>query len=416
MASTPVSMVKNTAFLIAAIARVVRLSTRHAWIVIAAFLIAAIVAGGYVARHIAINTDSGKLLSSSLPWRQQEIKLNALFPQRTDLIVAVIDGTTPEGADEAANGLANALAPQTNLFRAVTRPDGGEFFARNGILFLSVADLQRNMDELIKAEPFLGTLALDPTLRGILGAVSQSLEGVRLKKTTLEDIEPAVSGIADALEKVERGQHPAFSWRRLISGRAPEPSDLRRFVNIQAVLNYGELEPGGDATKAVRATIAKLGLTPDRGVMVRLTGSVPLSDEEFSTIADGAALNGVVTIAVVLLILWLALRQTRIILAVLDQSRGRLEFHRRGRLGDGRRAEPHLGRLRRAVHRPWRRFRHSVQRPIPRRAISGPPSPRSSRNDRTRRGEARCCLPQPRSRLLSTRSCRPLMSVCRSSD
>src|SRR6202050_4332959 len=317
MASTPVSMVKNSALLIAAIARVVRLSTRHARVVIAAFLIAAIVAGGYVARHIAINTDSDKLLSSSLPWRQQEIKLNALFPQRADLSVAVIDGTTPEGADEAANALATALAPQTNLFRNISRPDGGEFFARDGVLFLSVDDLRQNMDQLIKAEPFLGTLALDPTLRGILGAISQSLEGVRLKKTTLEDIKPAVAAIADALERIEQGQHPAFSWRRLISGRAPDPSDLRRFVNIQAVLNYGDLEPGGEATKAVRATIAKLGLTPDRGVTVRLTGSVPLSDEEFSTIADGAALNGMVTILVVLLILWLALRQSRIILAVL---------------------------------------------------------------------------------------------------
>ncbi len=217
----PRSHGQNTApSLIAAIAQVVRLSTRHAWVVIAAFLIAAVLAGGYVARHIAINTDSGKLLSSSLPWRQQEIKLNALFPQRTDLIVAVIDATTPEAADEAANALAKALAPQTNVFRAVTRPDGGEFFARNGVLFLSVDDVRKNMDQLIKAEPFLGTLALDPTLRGILGAISQSLEGVRLKKTTLEDIEPAVSGIADALEKVEQGQHPAFSWRRLISGRA----------------------------------------------------------------------------------------------------------------------------------------------------------------------------------------------------
>ena len=311
-------MVKtDSTLIIAAIARVVRLSTRHAWIVIGAFLIAALVAGGYVARHIAINTDSGKLLSSSLPWRQQEIKLNELFPQRTDLIVAVIDATTPEAADEAADALVKALAPQTNVVRNISRPDGGEFFARDGVLFLSVDDLRRNMDQLIKAEPFLGTLALDPTLRGILGAISQSLEGVRLKKTTFEDIQPAVAAIADALERIEQGQHPAFSWRRLISGRAPDPSDLRRFVNIQAVLNYGALEPGGDATKAVRAAIAKLGLTPDRGVTVRLTGSVPLSDEEFSTIADGAALNGLVTIVVVLLILWLALRQSRIILAVL---------------------------------------------------------------------------------------------------
>src|SRR6202041_2446681 len=247
----------------------------------------------------AINTDSGTLLSSALPWRQQEIKLNALFPQRTDLIVAVIDATTPEAADEAADALVKALASQTNVVRNISRPDGGEFFARNGVLFLSVDDLRRNMDQLIKAEPFLGTLALDPTLRGILGAISQSLEGVRLKKTTFEDIEPAVSGIADALEKVEQDQHPAFSWRRLISGRAPEPSDLRRFVNIQAFLNYGDLEHGGEATRAVRARIIKVGQPTDRALPVHHVGEVPLSEEEFSPIPDGAALDGGVTLVVV---------------------------------------------------------------------------------------------------------------------
>jgi hypothetical protein len=50
---------------------------------------------------------------------------------------------------------------------------------------------------------------------------------------------------------------------------------------------------------------------------VRLTGSVALSDEEFSTVADGAALNGAITALIVLLILWLALSHARIILAVL---------------------------------------------------------------------------------------------------
>jgi len=307
----------DKSLVIAAVGRVVRLSTRYAWAVIPAFLIAGLLGGVYVSRHIAINTDSSKLLSDSLPWRQQEMKLNRLFPQRTDLMIAVIDGATPEAADEAADALVGALAKRKDVVRTITRPDGGEFFARNGVLFLSVADVQKNMAQLIKAEPFLGTLAADPTLHGVLGAISQSLEGVRLKKTTLEDMKPAVSAIADALERVEQGQHPAFSWRRLITGREPDQSDLRRFVDIQPVLNYGDLEPGGQATKVIRATIAKLGLTPDRGVRVRLTGSVPLSDEEFATVADGAALNGAVTILVVLTILWLALRQARIISAVL---------------------------------------------------------------------------------------------------
>ena len=77
------------------------------------------------------------------------------------------------------------------------------------------------------------------------------------------------------------------------------------------------MQPGGQATKAIRATIARLGLTPERGVRVRLTGSVALSDEEFATVADGAALNGAVTIFIVLLLLWLALKQARLVLAVL---------------------------------------------------------------------------------------------------
>ncbi len=307
----------DSALIIAAVQRAVRLSTRHAWLVIPGFLIAAVLAGFYLSRHIAIDTDSSKLLSSSLPWRQQEMRLNELFPQRTDRIIAVVDATTPEGAEEAAAALADALAPQSDVIRTVIRPDGGEFFARNGILFKSLDEVRSDMAQLIKAEPFLGTLAADPTLHGVLGAISQSIEGVRLGKTTLEGMRPAVTGIADALDGVAQGKHPAFSWRRLITGHAAEPSELRRFINIQPVLNYGDLQPGGQATKAIRATIEKLGLAPDKGVRVRLTGSVALSDEEFATVADGAALNGAVTIFVVLLLLWLALRQARIVLAVL---------------------------------------------------------------------------------------------------
>jgi len=52
-------MVKNeSALVVATVARVVRQSTRHAWIIVPAFLIAAILADVFVSRHIAINTDS----------------------------------------------------------------------------------------------------------------------------------------------------------------------------------------------------------------------------------------------------------------------------------------------------------------------------------------------------------------------
>src|SRR5690349_16050579 len=110
----------------AAIAWVVRFSFRHAWAVIIGFLLASIFCGNYFVRHFVITSDSNKLMSSSLPWRQQEAMLDRAFPQRIDRIIAVIDATTPEAADNAADALMAELSSRRDVIRTVTRADGGE--------------------------------------------------------------------------------------------------------------------------------------------------------------------------------------------------------------------------------------------------------------------------------------------------
>jgi uncharacterized protein len=302
---------------VAVITRLVRLSSRYAWPTILTFLLLAVVSATYFTRHFAIITDSKELLSSSLPWRQQERMLHDAFPQRIDQIIAVIDASTPEAADDAAEALVHGLASRPDTIRSVSRPDGGEFFERDGILLLGLDEVQHSTADLISAQPFLGTLAADPTLRGVFRTLSQSLEGVRLGKAKLEDLEPAFAALADAFELLAQGKTPAFSWRELIAGRPPKPSELRRFVNIEPVLDFSDLQPGGKATAVIREVASTLGLTPERGVKVRLTGPAVLSDEEFATVADGAVLNGCITLLLVGLVLWLALRKARIILAVL---------------------------------------------------------------------------------------------------
>jgi hopanoid biosynthesis associated RND transporter like protein HpnN len=301
---------------IVAITWLLQLSCRYAWPVILTFLLLAVVSASYFTRHFAITTDSKKLLSSSLPWREQERMLDAAFPHRTDQIIAVIDATTAEAADDAAEALVNGLASRSDVIRSVSRPDGGEFFERNGILFLSLDEVRRTTADLISAQPFLGTMAADPTLRGVFRTLSQSIEGVRVGKAKLEDLKPALAALADALEILAKGRSPAFSWRELIAGRPPKPSELRRFVNIEPILDFTDLQPGRKATALIRDTASRLALTPEQGVRVRLTGPVSLADEEFASVADGAVLNGIITLLLVGLVLWLALRKARIILAV----------------------------------------------------------------------------------------------------
>ncbi len=300
----------------AAVTRLVQLSVRRPWAVMLAFVLLTALGAGYFARHVAVSTDSKKLMSASLPWRQQEFAIDAAFPQRINRILAVIDAATPEAADGAADALVKALAPRPDVIKTVERIDD-EFFEKNGVLFLSLDEVRRDTADLISAQPFLGTLSGDPTLRGVVRTLSQSLEGVRLGRAKLDDMRPALAAIGDALDSLAQGRTPAFSWRTLIAGRAAKPSELRRFVNIRPVLDFADLEPGGKATAVIRNAIATLGLTPAQGIKVRLTGSVVLSDEEFDTIKEGALLNAVVTALLVCLVLWLALKKARIIFAVL---------------------------------------------------------------------------------------------------
>jgi hopanoid biosynthesis associated RND transporter like protein HpnN len=309
-------MQKDDVVTTAAVSRLVQLSVLRPWAVILAFLLLTGLSASYFVRHVVISTDSKELMSSSLPWRQQEVMLDLAFPQRINRILAVIDAATPEAADDAADALVKELSPRLDVIRSIERVDGGEFFERNGILYLDLDEVRRNTADLISAQPFLGTLAADPTLRGVMRTISQSLEGVRLGRAKPDDLRPALAAIADALEALANGRTTAFSWRTLISGRAAKPSELRRFVNIRPVLEFDDLTPGGKATAVIREAASRLGLTPEQGVRVRLTGSVVLSDEEFETIADGAVLNGVATLFLVGCVLWLALKKARIILAV----------------------------------------------------------------------------------------------------
>jgi len=299
------------------IERIVALCCRHAVLTVLAGLLLTLAAAHFTSSRFAMNTDSEKLISSDIPWRKREIAFDAKFPQQSRLIAVVIDGATPELAEDAAARLTAAIAPDRALFRSVRRPDGGPFFDHNGLLFLPLADVQATTQQLFKAQPFLGALAADPSLRGIMTSLSTALLGVTSGQAKLSDLDRPMARFADSFAAAAKGRLAFLSWRSLITGAAPRPEEIRRFIEVQPVLDYDALEPGLKASTAIRAAAVRLGLTPENGVRVRLTGDVPMSDEEFATLTDRAALMGVVMLAGVLLILWLALRSFKLIAAIL---------------------------------------------------------------------------------------------------
>ncbi|HVU21517.1 MAG TPA: MMPL family transporter [Rhizomicrobium sp.] len=295
---------------------IVGLCCRHARVVVAAFVLAAIAAAAYTATHFKMDTDSEKLISPKLDWRKREARFDALFPQQSNLILVVIDGATPELAGRAQALLADRLGAQKKLFPIVRQPGGGDFFLKNGLLFFSQAEVKKTTQQLIAAQPFLAGLAADPSLRGVMDSLSTALMGVQHGQATLEQLDKPISAFGDTLGAVADGRQTYLSWSSLVTGTT-DPSRRRSFIEVQPALNFDALSPGAAASDAIRAAARDLKLTPDNGVRVRLTGPVPLSDEEFATLAERADLMGIVMLLAVTLTLWLAVKSFRIIACIL---------------------------------------------------------------------------------------------------
>src|SRR5436305_254951 len=293
------------------IVRLVELCTRHAWPVIVLAVALAAFCSVYTARHFAIATDIKQLFPTELPWTQRAYEFMGTLPQH-DVLVAVA-APAAESADRAAAKLTAALSADTAHFKAVQQPQGGAFFARNGLLFLPSDELRRLAGEMSGAGLLIGTLAADPSLRGALGALAQGLMGVANGAYGLDALTRPMQMAGDTVDAALHNRPAHFSWRELASGRAAKPEELRRFIEIEPVLDFNALQPGLAATQAITDAAQRLNLAGGDQARVRVTGLVPMNDAEFATLQDHAAVNGAVSIAAVLIILWLALRSSRVL-------------------------------------------------------------------------------------------------------
>ena len=343
---------------------IVKACTRFALPTVLIALVLAIAAGFYTARNFAINTDINTLISPDLDWRKRDNQFGEAF-DRERTILAVIEAPTPELTSTASAALAAKLAGDTKNFESVQPLGSGEFFEKNGLLFLPVEEVGKLTGQFASAAPLIEIMAGDPSIRGLTGALETGLAGVKRGQVKLDSTERPFNLIAQTVENVLNKGTATFSWRELVSDTPLTDSDRRAFIEFKPILDFNALEPGKAATDAIRQAATDLNLAGEYGARVRLTGPVPIANEEFATVQDGAIVNGIGTVLVVLVILWMALHSSKIIFAVFRQSVHRACDHHGGRPDDGGFAESAVDRVRGAVRRTRRGFRHPVQRSLP---------------------------------------------------
>ena len=336
----------------------------------------------YAATHFSMTTDINQLISSNSPGRQRELAFEKAFPQ-FDTIVAVVDAPTPELVEEATAALVARLAPQKNFFRIDRRAAGRRVLRPERPAVRAVEQLEPQMTLL-----YAGAAADAGAGRRSEPARRDSRAAIRAPRRAIRQAQARQHGLAaDA-----RGRHARPGERRQAgelflarAGPGPRAETLRPDAlpaNSARCSIIPSCEPGLKASDAIRQAAADLNLASTYQARVRLTGPVPMNDDQFATIKENAgaqrgrhhcrrAVHPVAGAALV------AGSSSRCSSAWPSGCRS----PRRSALLMVGSLQPDIGLLRRAVRRSRRRFRPSVQRPL---------SGRTARSRRPARSAAAC--------------------------
>lgn len=296
------------------LARWVETMARLAPVVVALAVASAAAGVYYAATHLSMFTDTTDLLSKNLPFRANYDDFRKAFPQFSDNIAIVIDGDNADVVHRASSEISARLRAEPALFPYVFDPVDDPFFVRNGLLFLDVDALSELSTRIATAQPLLGTLAKDTSLRGlfnVLGLAAEAIANGDAEPTTLANVLPEIQNAVTA--RID-GKPFLLSWRKMMAGKE-SADDLRHIIVVQPKLDYSTLQPAHAAMVHIRNVAAEVQPMGGSQVRVRLTGAAALQDEELQSVSRGAGYAGGLSLVLVTALLVIGLRSTRLVLA-----------------------------------------------------------------------------------------------------
>lgn len=288
---------------------------RHPWLVILLFVVGCGYTLQYTMNNLKVNTNTADVISLDLPFQRHRLALEKAFPQDIGTALLLVEGKTPEATAAAVRQIAEQARRDTAHFSAVYVPDAGPFFTRNGLLYLGLDDLEKLTGQLANAQPFIGRLSEDNTLRGLSGIVGEALDETGQSDLSIA-LDPLLAKLAESVDATLDGRPHRLSWRQLM---APEASSglgfTKRLILVKPVLHYEEVMPAEESIGAIDAILANTLRGELAEVSVRKTGEVVLEHEEMQTISTGVSIASVASLALVCLTLWVAYRSVKLVFA-----------------------------------------------------------------------------------------------------
>ena len=270
-------------------------------------LLITLAAGCFVYKNISINTSNTDLLSKELTFRKNDIAFTKEFPQFSNTIMVVIDAREKDVAQDIASKFYYfAKTREDELFDDIFYPNELDFFKKNGFLYLSEDELEESLDEMSAYQPFISRLSQNQTLYGLLNTVNLFL--------TADLNDQYIQKINKLFKKLPEVGN-SLSWSNLFAKGSE--ADHREIIYLKPKLNTDSFFPSKDSLNFLKsidlefynykhANRININLDSKESFDIRLTGTVPMEQEELSNLEEGSKKGIFISLLFVLIIISVA--------------------------------------------------------------------------------------------------------------
>ncbi|MEJ2131500.1 MAG: MMPL family transporter, partial [Gammaproteobacteria bacterium] len=200
------------------------------------------------------------------------------------------------------------------MFPDVIAPGAGAFYDTNGLLFLSLDELDETADDLARVQPFIGRLQQQPHLAGFISLLLDALGEDAELDYDLDDLYRRLSA---SVTSANEGRFHRLSWQELMRGGETDSFYRRKMIIVAPSLDAQKPASRLDAMALIRNEANALPMVRAGAARVRLSGNVAMEAEELQSVAQGMVAGGIATLVLVTLVLYFALRSLWLMCASL---------------------------------------------------------------------------------------------------
>ena len=270
-------------------------------------LLITLAAGCFVYKNISVNTSNTDLLSKELTFRKNNIAFKEKFPQFSNNIIVVVNGKKSDEVKYVASDLYKKLIRQNQddyLYEYIFYPDELDFFKKNGLLYLSEEELEEKLDDMSRYQPFISRLANDLSLYNFLNTINFFLSA-DLNDENIEKINKLFEYLG------ENENEGYIAWGDLFSKN--DSSSYTEIIHIQPQLDATTFNPAKRILTFLEENIE--GKDKYYDVNIRLSGVVPMEQDELNTLGGGAKIGVTISLILVFMFLLISFRNSLYLLA-----------------------------------------------------------------------------------------------------